>query len=609
MTEQSTTVPQTNAYGEPVPHVAGIIPFVPQEVDELSRQLAQVASGELAEGSFRAFRLLRGVYGQRQPERQMVRIKIPLGRLRADQLLALADAIRDFAPLGKGHFTTRENLQLHHVAMDRVPALLARLGAAGLTTREACGNTVRNLTGCPLAGVCADELFDATPYGAAYARYFVRRDLVQQLPRKFKTAFAGCREDHALVRMHDLGFSAVVRREPDGLVRGFRVAVGGGTSIEPLIAPVLFDFVGADDGAYLRVAEAVLRIFNRSDELRRNRMRARIKVLVKRIGIDAFREQVEAELAEPWTREPLPMDELLAVSPSDADGPAAAPAPPLSGAVDGPEAFRAWAGTNVVAQRQAGYVAAFVTLPAGDISAEQCLAVAELARRFGSGEVRATPDQNLALRWVPVGAAPQLWRGLALAGLDEAGARGITDIVSCPGTDSCKLGITSSMGLNRAIRARLLAEPELLRDPLIERLRIKASGCPNGCGQHHVADIGFHGAAARGDQNVYVPSYEVFVAGEYAADQVRYGQRLKTKVPARTVPALVIAFLTLYRERRLPGESLPAFVGRLGKEPFEALAKRCAVVPALDPAEPGPYQDWERQGLYRLERGEGECAS
>ncbi len=590
---------------ELTPDVPGIIPYLPEEVAEFDTLITRVKAHDLNDQEFTGHRLLRGVYGQRQPDRQMVRIKIPLGRLDGPQLEALAEVIERFAPLRKGHFTTRENMQLHHVPLDVTPALMRILGPVGLTTREACGNTVRNVTGCALAGVCPDEAFDASPYAAAFARHFVRRDFAQKMPRKFKTAFVACREDHAVVRIHDMGFVGSVRDVDGRLVKGFQIVVGGGTSIEPVLAPVLYDFVTADDGAYLRVAEATLRVFNRSDELRRNRMRARIKVLIKRIGIDAFRELVERELAAPWASRPIDVGALRAGLPREGAIPALAafePPPAASGA------FGAWLRTNVVAQKQAGYYAAFVTIPTGDVTPEHCRALATMARTHGTGEIRVSYDQNVVIRWVPGSHLEALWTDLERAGLGAPGAQRVTDVVSCPGTDSCKLGITSSMGLNRAIRTALSGHPELSGDPLIERMHIRISGCPNGCGQHHLGDLGFHGAAAKGDQKMHLPAYEGFVGGTYQGSRVRYGLRLRGKIPAKVLPSVIIELLQHYRDRREPNEAFPAFVDRVGRETFEQIIERFGEAPAFDAEHPDFYQDWERTGLYKVERGEGECA-
>ena len=583
----------------------GIIPYLPEEADDFETSVTRFRTGRLSESDFQVYRLRRGVYGQRQAERQMVRIKIPLGCLSADQLDILGRVVDRCAPLRKGHFTTRENLQLHHVLLDGASDLMRLLGTVGLTTREACGNTVRNVVGCPLAGVCPDELFDATPYGAAFARYFVRRDFTQNMPRKFKTAFTGCREDHAITRMHDMGFAGLVETTNGRAVRGFRIVVGGGTSIEPLLAKELYPFVTADDGAYLRVAEAALRVFNRSDDLRRNRMRARIKVLVNRIGIDAFRDLVEQELKEPWAREPIDLASLLDAVSGVEDGPALPPGP--AAPPNGELPYRRWLETNAEPQKQPGYYAARITLPLGDLKADQFSPVADVARRYGNGGLRVTQDQNLVIRWVPGVALHDVWAALEALGLGESGAGRVTDVVSCPGTDSCKLGITASMGLGAAVREMLLNSPDLTADPLISRLHIRMSGCPNGCGQHHIADIGFHGAAVKGDQGRQVPAYEVFLGGRYEGGDVRYAARVKVKVPAKAVPGMVQVVLTLYKERRQDHEAFSAFVDRLGRMPFEEIAARFGGVPSLDEGA-GFYVDWARTEPYKVERGEGECA-
>ncbi|MFQ5915660.1 MAG: nitrite/sulfite reductase, partial [Nitrospinota bacterium] len=264
----------------------GVLPVLPEEIDDFETEVTRFRQGKWDEGEFAGFRLRQGVYGQRQPDAQMFRIKIPYGRVTADQLVALGNVARDYTPLGKGHITTRENIQFHFIKMEDTPHLMRLIGEAGLSTREACGNTVRNVTGCPLAGVCMDEVFDTSPYAAAFARYFLRHPLTQNLPRKFKVAFSGCATDCTVTGIHDLGFLAEVRSENGREVRGFTVVSGGGLSILPRVAYTLYDFVPVSD--YLRVSEAVIRIFERSDELRKNRMKARIKFLIDRIGIDAF---------------------------------------------------------------------------------------------------------------------------------------------------------------------------------------------------------------------------------------------------------------------------------------------------------------------------------
>jgi sulfite reductase beta subunit-like hemoprotein len=579
------------------PRTQGIIEVRPEELDDFELQAKRFQAGEWDETEFQAFRLRQGIYGQRQADVQMVRVKVPFGGLTADQLDALGTAAANYAPLNKGHVTTRENFQFHHVKLQDTPAFLRLIGEVGLSTREACGNTVRNVTGCPLAGVCADEPFDVTPYAAAYARYFVRHPFTQALPRKFKTAFSGCQRDCAITAIHDMGF---IPKIVDGR-RGFKVLTGGGTSIMPKIAPTLYEFVPVEE--YLKVTEAVIRIFHRRDELRKNRMKARIKVLIARIGIDEFRGMVDEELKGQWAQRSFDPTTLLFIEDESLDAPVA----PLGGYhTNGhlPE-FERWLQTNVQPQKQEGYKAVTVKLTQGDIQAEQFHQLAELTRRYAGGRARITHQQNITLRWVPEGALYEVWKELSRIGFGESGAHEISDVVSCPGTDSCKLGITSSMGVGRAI-SETLAEMDI-QDPLIRQMHVKISGCPNGCAQHHIADIGFHGAAmkAPGGQ---VPAYELFLGGSYDEGDARMGQRVKARVPAKRMPEALKRMLDFYREQRNDGELFKEFVERVGAKSFEPLFADFKVIGELDRETIDTYMDWDKTVIYKLERGEGECA-
>ena len=578
------------------PRTKGVIDVLPEEIVDFETQVKRFQAGEWAPNDFMAFRLRQGVYGQRQPDTQMVRIKVPFGGLTADQLDALGVFAEKYAPLNKGHVTTRENFQYHHIQLSDTPAIMRLLGDVGLSTREACGNTVRNVTGCPLAGVCADEPFDVTPYAAAYSRYFVRHPFTQALPRKFKTAFSGCQRDCAITAIHDMGFIPLVQ---DGK-QGFKVLTGGGTSIMARIAPTLYEFVPVDE--YLKVTEAVIRVFHRSDELRKNRMKARIKFLIDRIGIDEFRGMVEEELKEPWAQGSFDPTPLLFLEDESKD------APPLVAGYDvnghNPD-FQRWVESNVHSQKQEHYRAVTVKLPLGDIQAEQFHQLADISRRYAGGRARITHQQNIAFRWVPENALYEVWKELNGIGLGDSGAHEITDVVSCPGTDSCKLGITSSMGLGRAI-GETLAEMDI-SDPLIKQMHIKMSGCPNGCGQHHVADIGLHGAAAKAPGG-QVPAYELFLGGSYDDGDARIGQRVKTKVPAKRISDALQKVLDFYKEERNEGEQFKNFVARIGAESFEPLLAEFKEVPELDRESLDYYIDWDKTVKYKLERGEGECA-
>ena len=578
------------------PRQQRVVEVIPEEIDEFETQVKRFQAGEWNPNDFVAFRLRQGVYGQRQSDVHMLRVKVPFGGLTADQLDALGVLADRFAPLHKGHVTTRENFQYHHIPLADMPEIMRLIGDVGLSTREACGNTVRNVTGCSMAGVCPDELFDVTPYAAAYSRYFVRHPFTQSLPRKIKTAFSGCDADCAITPIHDVGF---IPRVVAGQ-RGFEVRMGGGTSIMPRLAPTLYDFVPVEE--YLKVTEAALRIFHRSNELRKNRMKARIKFLIDRIGIDEFRKLVEEELQQPWAQRSFDPTSLLFLEDESLD------APPLDGGykTNGHDPdFREWARSNVRDQKQDGYRAVAVKLPLGDIQAEQFPQLAELARKYAGGRARITHQQNIDFRWVPEAALYELWEELNDIGLGDAGANEITDVVSCPGTDSCKLGITSSMGMGRAVEEILSGSD--LDDPLIRQMHVKMSGCPNGCGQHHIADIGFHGAAAKGPGG-QVPAYELFLGGSYDGDDARFGQRVKTKVPAKRMPEAIGKVLSFYKDRRNDGELFKDFVERVGAGEFESLLIGFKEVPELNRDTLDYYMDWDKTVKYVLERGEGECA-
>ena len=357
-----------------------VIPIIEREFDDFDNQAARFLGGQTPEDQFIGFRLKQGVYGQRQVERQMIRVKLPFGGINPEQLDAFADVVERYVPLRKGHITTRQNVQLHHVPLPDAAKLIREISISGLSSREGCGNTIRNVTGDPWAGVCENELFDPTPYVGAYVRYFVRNEVCQLMPRKFKTAFSATDEDVAITGIHDGGF---IPRIKDGR-RGFELRIGGGTSIMPRVAPTLYEFVGADDGEYLKVMEAVLRIFNRQDELRANRARARIKVLIDRIGIDAFREMVEEELRGDWVAardfDPAP---LLFLDDEEAHAPAARAthATPNGDARE----FERFVAANTRAQRQAGFVTVEVRVVRGDLTPEQFRGLAQIMREHSGG--------------------------------------------------------------------------------------------------------------------------------------------------------------------------------------------------------------------------------
>jgi sulfite reductase beta subunit-like hemoprotein len=460
---------------------------------------------------------------------------------------------------------------------------------------------MRNVTGDPRAGVLPGEEFDITPYAGAYVRYFVRHPTTQSMPRKFKTAFASTAGDNTIGPIHDLAF---LPRVNDQGVKGVEVLVGGGTSIMPRLAPTLYEFVELDNGDYLKVAEAIVRIFDRTDWLRLNRARARLKVLIDKIGIDEFRELVEEELRGDWVAErDFSLDRIL----FDHDEEANAPAKPLSFGTpngDGRE-YDHFVASNVRPQRQRGFSTVEVHVRRGDLSSDQLRGLAQVMREYSGGYARTTVHQNIVLRWVRDEAVYDVWRKLKDLGLGDAGADEITDVVSCPGTDSCKLGITSSMGLNQAIHERL--QQMQLDDELTRRIHIKMSGCPNGCGQHHIANIGFYGASIKVGEHT-IPAYIPHVGGAHEGGEVRYGQRLKARLPAKRVPEAIERWVRFYESEREAGEDFNAFADRVGASQFEARVKDLTMPIEFSLETMNYFVDWTKSGPFEVIRGEGECA-
>ncbi len=575
-----------------------IIPILEREFDDFDNEAEKFLAGDTPETEFIGFRLKQGVYGQRQADVQMCRIKLPFGGITPDQFDAVADVTERYAPLNKAHLTTRQNFQIHHIPLRDMAQLIREISDSGLSSREGCGNTVRNVTADPWAGVCEDEVFDPTPYVGAYVRYFVRHPTTQLMPRKVKTAFTGAEPDRAITGIHDIAFLA---RERDG-VRGFEVRVGGGTSIMPRVAPTLYEFVEAENGDYLKVAEAVFRIFDRQDWLRANRARARIKVFVDKYGIDELRRQVEEELAGDWVAErDFTLDKFEYDEEANAPRPAAASPSPNGDLRE----FEHFAQSAVRPQRQAGFSTVHVHVPRGDLTPEQLRGLGQIMRDHTGGHARTTVHQNLVLRWVRDETLYDVWQRLSELDLGRPGADEIFDVVSCPGTDSCKLGITSSMGLNLALRERL---GEMgIDDPLVRRMHIKMSGCPNGCSQHHIADIGFYGASIKVGENT-LPAYIAHIGGEFDTGQVAYGSRLKVRLAAKRVPEAVERWVRMYQAEREDGELFRDYARRVGNTPFEDAVRDLTMPIEFGLETMNNFIDWSRHVPFQVIRGEGECA-
>ena len=583
----------------PNPENTHVLKIDGPEIANFEDQVKLFQAGEKDEVEFLRFRLRQGVYGQRQPDRQMIRVKLPFGGLTAHQMDILGDVAEKYTPLKKGHITTRENVQYHHVPLAETTDLLRALGDAGMSTREACGNVVRNVVAAPTAGVSKDEVFDVTPYAAAYARYFLRHPTTQNMPRKSKVAFSGSEKDEAMVLMHDVGMLARIR---DGK-RGFKIVVGGGLSTRPLMAETLREFVLAED--MIVNCEAVLRVFNRQDEERKSIAKARIKFTIARLGIDTFRDMIDEELKGDWAKKEIDLESLMFVDDEEAD----APGVPASSNPEptGDAVYDSWKRTSVESQRQDGFSVVYIRVERGDVYANQWGQLATIARKFAGGRSRVDQQQNLVFRWVRDEALYDMYLALGDIGFSVAGRETIRDIVTCPGTDSCKLGITSSMGLNQALGEALDKMEDI--DPLVEKMHIKASGCPNSCGQHHLASIGFHGAVMKGPGG-QVPAYELFLGGRSTEEGgTKVGDRVKARIPAKRAPEALKTVLDYYLANRKDGEEFSAFIERVGVAYLEEeFGKLKGAVGPLDRENIQTYMDWGKTVVYQLERGEGECA-
>ncbi|MBA3809274.1 MAG: nitrite/sulfite reductase [Solirubrobacterales bacterium] len=587
-----------------------LIPIIEREFDDFKTEAGKFLSGETPEDEFIKFRLKQGVYGQRQPDVQMIRVKLPFGGITPEQMESFANVIEKYVPLNKGHVTTRQNVQMHHIPLPEIEKAIRELSESGLSSREGCGNTVRNVTGDPWAGVAKDELFDMTPYVGAYVRYFVRHPTTQAMPRKIKTSFDGSPSDRAISGIHDIAYRARVKHidrgdgSPPTQVRGAEMLVGGGTSIMARVAPALYDFVELDNGDYLKFAEAVFRIFDRQEWLRVNRARARIKVFVDKYGIDELRNQVEEELKGDWVAErDFSIEQRLFLD----DERSSAPAPPQSYASPNGDLseFDDFRERNVAEQKQQGFVTVEVKITRGDLTPEQFRGLAQIMRSHAGGYARTTVQQNLLLRWVREESVYDVWQALGELGLTDAGPREISDVVSCPGTDSCKLGITSSMGLNQAVQERI--EEMGITDELTRDIHIKMSGCPNGCSQHHVADIGFYGASIKVGEHT-IPAYIPHVGGVYEGGSVKFGTRLKLRLPAKRVPEAIERWIRHYEASREQGEAWAPFAERVGTTELEGLVKDLSMPVDFGLETMNTFIDWNRDVPFEVIRGEGECA-
>ncbi|MCC7118833.1 MAG: nitrite/sulfite reductase [Anaerolineales bacterium] len=601
-----------------------------REIETYEMEIELRKQGKMEEKVFAESRLRRGSYGQRYDNGQrwdgketqtlpypstfteltkgvntvwdapgMQRIKVPYGGLNPQQLETIAELAEEYSD-NIAHVTTRQDFQLHFIHIDDAPALLRRLAAVGMTTREACGNSVRNVTGCPLAGVCSTEAFDVTPYANALTFFLLGHPDIQDFGRKFKIAFSGCKDEACgLVNLHDMG-AIGVKRIVDGVEkRGFELYIGGGLGTVPHQAKLMMDFVSEEE--LLPVTQAISRVFARLGE-KKNRNRARIKFLIAQLGVDEFRRLVVEERTtlayDPrWTAYLENINKL--------DETPLRPAGKLADDAPRPEGFAEWHKTNLWRQRQAGYVTVTVALPLGDITPKQLRALADLARKYTNGTIRTTVEQNIVLRWVSEADLIEVYSALKAVGLGDAGAGTIVDITSCPGTDTCKLGISASRGLAGELKKRL-AEKSHTLDEAVQNLHIKISGCFNSCGQHHIADLGFFGVSRRSG-NYTVPHFQVVLGGEWTHNAGSYGLAVGA-VPAKRIPQVVERLTGKYVAERQKGERFKAFIQRIGKIEIKKLMDDLAKLPTHD-QEPTLFTDWGDSREYTLgDMGVGECA-
>ncbi len=587
---------------------------IEDEIRIFEERAAQLQRGEITDDQFRPFRLKHGIYGQRQPGFQMVRTKVPSGLLNLEQLRALATLAKDYST-GRGHVTTRENIQFHFVLMRNVPTIMRLLAEAGLTTREACGNTVRNITSCPLAGVCATEAFDVTPYALATTRFFLRHPEFHSLPRKFKIAFSGCEDDGncAVAGIHDVGLIARVRGFNGSGRRGFKVLVGGGLGSLPTEAATFAEFLPEEE--LIPTIEAVLRVFSEHGN-RQNKHKARMKFVLREKGIDEFRRLVaeqRARVTTPAERATLPtpvvpplVNLLPAVSPGNGNGHSGA-GPGIGSEIGDRDAaatarteYEQWVRSNAQPQRQPGYAVVWIKLPAGTVLTAQLTGLADLLDRYKLGAVRIAVSQDLVIPYVPLQHLNAIHADLQRLNLATPGARTIADVTGCPGATTCNLGITRSLTLADVLAAEFAAET----DPEVQKIRIKISGCPNSCGHHHIADIGLYGNARKVEEK-QAPYYQLMLGGEVSGDGVIFARQV-APVPAKRIPKALRALIGFYQRERSAGEPFRSWARRTSDE---AIVRELQPFIDADRDEADLFVDWGDQETYSLKLGRGECAA
>ncbi len=565
--------------------------IVEQDIIDLEKKISLFKAGNIDEEKFRSLRLARGVYGQRQPGVQMIRIKLPYGRVSSDQLRRICKVSDEYST-GRLHITTRQDIQIHYVSLDRTPELWAELERDDVTIREACGNTVRNVTASETAGIDVNEPFDVTPYADAVFKYFLRNPISQEMGRKFKISFSSSDEDTGLSYLHDLGFIPKVKVIDGEEVRGFKVMLGGGLGSQPRHADAISDFVETDQ--IIPVADAVIRIFDRHGE-RAKRMKARMKFLIKDMGVEAFLELVENEKkALPFKSYPIDFEDYEAAQKLP-NAPSANVEEELG--LD----FEHFKLTNILPQKQEGYVSLGIRVTLGDFYTDQARKLADLVEKYANSEIRFTLRQNFLIRDVREDLVPYFYKELKEIGLAAAGYNSLGDITACPGTDTCNLGIASSTGIAAELEKVILAEyPQYLKN---QNLVIKISGCMNACGQHNMAHIGFQGMSMKSGK-VVIPALQVLLGGGNMGDgNGRFADKV-TKIPSKRGPQALRVLLDDF-EANASGQDFLSYYDKKGQIYFYELLKELGDASTVTPAD---YVDWGNTEEYKIAVGVGECA-
>lgn len=564
-------------------------PVVEQDIIDLEKKIRDFRDGKIHDEKFRSLRLARGVYGQRQPGVQMVRIKLPFGKVTFKQLLRIADVSDEYASRNL-HLTTRQDIQIHYVSLDRTPQLWAELERDDITLREACGNTVRNVTASPTAGIDPLEPFDVSPYAQAVFEYFLRNPICQEMGRKFKISFSSSEADTAFSYIHDIGAIPKINNKGE---RGFKIMLGGGLGAQPILASIVEEFLPEDQ--LIPYIEAIIRVFDRYGE-RNNRNKARLKYLIQKLGLEEVLRLAEEERTAnkvktyPINRDTVPLPAL----------PQAETYPEVI--ISDPLRYEQWLATNVFEQKQAGYYGVFIKVEVGDIPTDKARKFVDAIKDLVADEIRITQNQGLLLKFVKKDALPALFNGLAELGLAAPGFDSAADVTTCPGTDTCNLGISNSMTLSKVLEDVIYNEYE---EFIYNReIKIKISGCMNSCGQHGLAHIGFHGSSLKAGTRV-LPSVQVLLGGGTVGDGVGRAAEKVIKVPAKRATHVLRAVLDNYKEFSISDETFHSYYDRQGKDYFYQLLKPLANLADLKEDE---FVDWGHEETFATAIGVGECA-